>query len=850
LKEIHHIFRAIIFSALIYGFASFGFPQQSAAEIGDSLAIRENELLYLDAESLKYIGEERLIVAKGNVYIAYNRSYLIADEVEFYQLTGRAIAKGNVCYKEKDENATVAEPKEMIDAIKDECSKDNKKDSEIITSDDDVAVKADQIELYFDTTQGIIFEGDLALEGDHYVEGTRIEKTANFKLTEQSLKNLRNQDIPDDVLENLNPLKKREPTSEDKFLVAVEKQIGEEHTAKYEELILKHAEKSEEDTYIVPKGEIGHYTACSGKSPAWSFSCTNAKIEKGQYIQGWHTVGYVKGIPIIYFPFIIFPIMTERQSGFLVPDFGRSSNNGFMLTNAYFWAISPSQDATFSHTYYDQRGHRFDLEYRYVYSKETDGIVEGTYFPDKESNEIKRSLNWYHRQTLPYEIKTIVNLDLKSDEQFDQEFGTDLSERTETELESNVSFTKNFSYTNEFSDTRKLSSEHTLRLLIDRLDNLREENTSQAKQRFPEIQFKSQLPGILGTPLNISQATIFAHLEEEGKQPKKFERLDTSATATLPITISALALTVSPTISGRAIYYSRDATTAVTTDGEHTLDAKPVQQQYYSASVGIDGPDFYRDFSVNKYGVREVKHLIEPTLSFRYNPAVKEANVPKFDGTDLRYRARSRSLYYGITQRLLAEKVAEESWAEFLEGDKELTDKDVKIEKKEIARLSLNQSYDFEADRRKFDDVTLKFTANPLDRYSLTVDAAYDVYIWTFYRTTVNFNAKLRNNWNIGVRWNRTATLDRDTDDILKIQRSLNLTTQLSLFDGLHLTYSGQFNVENGKHIKDSFGLTYTAQCWDVTATYTEQLVDDEVDNFFSFRLNLTNLGQLIDFEG
>jgi hypothetical protein len=114
----------------------------------------------------------------------------------------------------------------------------------------------------------------------------------------------------------------------------------------------------------------------------------------------------------------------------------------------------------------------------------------------------------------------------------------------------------------------------------------------------------------------------------------------------------------------------------------------------------------------------------------------------------------------------------------------------------------------------------------------------------------VNFNAKLRNNWNIGVRWNRTATLDRDTDDILKIQRSLNLTTQLSLFDGLHLTYSGQFNVENGKHIKDSFGFTYTAQCWDVTATYTEQLVDDEVDNFFSFRLNLTNLGQLIDFEG
>jgi hypothetical protein len=227
---------------------------------------------------------------------------------------------------------------------------------------------------------------------------------------------------------------------------------------------------------------------------------------------------------------------------------------------------------------------------------------------------------------------------------------------------------------------------------------------------------------------------------------------------------------------------------------------------------------------------------------------VEEVNVPKFDSTDLRSRARSRSLQYGITQRLLTKQVTAKSWAEFQDDEKELTAED--FENKEIATLSLNQSYDFEAESRKFDDVTLKFTATPLDRYSLTVSAAYDVYIWTFYRTTVNLNAKLRNNWNIGVRWNRTATLDQDTNDILKIQRSLRLNTQLTLFDRLNLTYSGQFNVENGKHIQDSFGLTYTAQCWDVAATYTEQLVDDEVDSFFSILLNLRNLGQLLDIEG
>lgn len=729
LRQIYHVFRIVIFSTLLYGVVFFSCLRSIEAAMGESLSIVENEFLYIKAESLQYISQHQLFVAEGNVDITYRQSHLTADRVELYELTGDAIAIGHVYYEEAGET-----------------------------------VRAERVELNFDTEAGKILQGSLSLEGDHYLTGREIQK------------------------------------------------IGEE-------------------TYLIYNGS---YTACSGDSPAWSFRCTRAKVEQGEYLQGWNTVGYVKGIPVMYFPYFIFPIKTERQSGFLVPDFGRSSNNGFRLTNAYFWAIFPNQDVTLTHTYYQDRGHRFDLEYRYLHSEDTDGTLEGTYFPDKESKEIKRGLNWYHRQTLPYDIKTIVNLDLQSDEQFDQEFGTDLNERTQTELESNLSFTKNF-------------SQHTLRLLIDRLDNLREENTSQAKQRFPELQFKSQFPGILGTPLNISQQTILAHLEEEGKRSKEFERLDTSATFTLPITIIDQALTLYPNFNAHATYYTRDATTAA----DHNLDAKPVHQLYYNSSVGITGPKFNRIFDLGrKYKVQKIKHLIEPTFSFTYNPAVKKVDVPKFDGTDLQSRRRSRSLYYGITQRLLTKQVTAKDWTRFRDEEEDLAPEDLATEVKEVATLSLSQTYNFEADRRKFDDITLKFSTTPFDEYSLTINAAYDVYIRTFYRTSIDVQARLWKDWNIGVRWDRTASLDRDTDDITAIRRFLSMNTQLTLFESLKLSYSGQLNVENGKHIKDSFGLTYNAQCWDVTATYTEQFVNDEVDSFFSILLNLRNLGQLINIEG
>ena len=590
-------------------------------------------------------------------------------------------------------------------------------------------------------------------------------------------------------------------------------------------------EKINEDTYLVYSGS---YTACSSDRPAWSFRCTSAKVQQGEYLQAWNTVGYIRGIPIMYLPYFVFPMKTERQSGFLVPHIGKSSDKGMRMTNTYFWAISQGQDMTFTHNYYEKRGHRFDLEYRYLFGKDAEGTLLGKYFPDKESEETQRRLSWDHRQTLPYDIKSIINMELTSNDTFDRNFESDLSDQTQRVLGSTVSFKKTF-------------SQHTLRLLFDREDNLREENSEQAKQRFPELKFSSQFPGILGTPLNISQETALAHLEEEGNNPKRFERLNTFANIVLPITIIDQALTLNPSLNGRVTYYSRDATTA-----EHyDRPAEPVHQQYYDVGISMNGPTLNRIFELGQtYRIRRIKHLIEPALSLKYQPAVATVNVPKFDGIDFRSSARSRSLSYGITHRLLAKRVTAADWTRFQDEEEDVTLEELKTEVQEIASLAINQSYNFEADRRKFSDISLKFSTTPLEAYTLTMNATYDVYVESFVKNNFSVQAKLWKIWNVGAQWDRTAVVKTDTDDITDIRRFLTLNTQLNLFDSLSLTYQGQMNVENGKRIKDAFGLTYDAQCWNVRGNYVQQLLNDERQDSFNIMLDFKNLGQLFDIKG
>ena len=76
----------------------------------------------------------------------------------------------------------------------------------------------------------------------------------------------------------------------------------------------------------------------------------------------------VKGVPVFYMPGLLYPIQEDgRATGFLMPTFGASTYQGSSLSNAFFWAIDRSQDATLYYDWFTQHGgDGRGAEYRYT----------------------------------------------------------------------------------------------------------------------------------------------------------------------------------------------------------------------------------------------------------------------------------------------------------------------------------------------------------------------------------------------------------------------------------------------------------------------------------------------------
>ncbi|MCX8084768.1 MAG: hypothetical protein N3C60_07615 [Calditerrivibrio sp.] len=147
-------------------------------------------------------------------------------------------------------------------------------------------------------------------------------------------------------------------------------------------------EKLEGNSFLLDNASL---TTCSGDNPDWSFSANNARIDVGQYFKAKHSFANIKDVPVLYFPYFVWPIKKERQSGFLVPQFGFSSSKGFFITPKYFWAIDVDKDMTTGLNVFSNNGLMVLNEFRYAVSKKERIHIIGEFIDDKDSDADKES---------------------------------------------------------------------------------------------------------------------------------------------------------------------------------------------------------------------------------------------------------------------------------------------------------------------------------------------------------------------------------------------------------------------------------------------------------------------------
>ena len=196
-------------------------------------------------------------------------------------------------------------------------------------------------------------------------------------------------------------------------------------------------QKTGENTYLINDCTI---TTCDGKNPDWTITGSEVKVT----IEGYGTVKNsafrIRDLPVIYIPYMIFPAKTKRQTGLLPPKLGYSTLNGAEVLIPFYWAISDQTDATFYQRYMSKRGYMQGVEFRYVESKNSKGILEFDILSDKETpknmndgdaldispyartNQTRYWLRGRADQDLPLGVVARLDGDFVSDQDYLREF--------------------------------------------------------------------------------------------------------------------------------------------------------------------------------------------------------------------------------------------------------------------------------------------------------------------------------------------------------------------------------------------------------------------------------------------
>jgi len=190
------------------------------------------------------------------------------------------------------------------------------------------------------------------------------------------------------------------------------------------------------------------FTTCNPKSPAWEITSS----EVNYYVQNFSSSSVstlkVGGVSVFHLPYLSWPTVKRRQSGFLPPEYLviRSSvkkwDLGYRFGIPYFWAIDQEQDMTLTYDWVERRGPGLRFDYQYALTEGMRGEIKYQRFferdahdPENESgslsaHEIEPSelrpqrfkFQFNHNQQLDGRSRLIASALVYSDSQFQKEY--------------------------------------------------------------------------------------------------------------------------------------------------------------------------------------------------------------------------------------------------------------------------------------------------------------------------------------------------------------------------------------------------------------------------------------------
>jgi LPS-assembly protein len=599
--------------------------------------------------------------------------------------------------------------------------------------------------------------------------------------------------------------------------------------------------------------ENGTFTTChcAEGAPSWSISGEDLAVTLGGYGTLKSGTFNIMDVPILYIPRAIFPAQVERQSGFLIPQFGVSNRRGFQTVAPFYWAINKSQDATVAFDLETSARVGFITEYRYIWARGQRGVVEASYFNDTlggtetgpSFEPVIPNNRWSvvgeHLHSLPGNTQLFADYFLVGDDLFLRDINTyAFSYGRETAIRT-LPYTKS-----------EAGVEHDWEHVVARFDGVYYQNLqgpqSMVLQRAPEGDLGGQWS--LGDWV-LGQLASSGVNFERGSGTAGF-RLDLYPGVTVPLPLGPYAFGAVEA-SGRetAYFLSDDQVT-----GTRTADTPATLPRDQTREIGevraAVGTSLDRIYSIDWLGVEKLKHLIEPTVAYLYVPAVAQNDLPLFDGID---RINQRSLItYGLQTRFIG-KFSQDVHVE--PGTDVRTVDDSTEKYRELARFSLMQSVDpiQEISEQQsgqagnnFSDIDLAARINPARALSLRFVGNYNTSQNDFTAARVGFF--IEDPWAPRPVPGEQRPLETRSTAAVSYRfitgnqlQEIDANLLMRLTDWMGFQYATRYDVVENRFLDNYWGLRFvsTCGCWAVDLAVEDRTNPQEV----SVRAQVTLVG-------
>lgn len=555
------------------------------------------------------------------------------------------------------------------------------------------------------------------------------------------------------------------------------------------------------------------YTTCAEDQEDWLMRASRITInsETGM-ASAWNARLEFLGVPILYMPYLTYPVSNQRKTGLLLPELGSSSKRGLDVSAPWYWNIAPTYDATLTPRYMSRRGVQAQGEFRYLAGRDrlpSTGVLYGEFLPgDDVTGEDRSLVSWFNQTALGGGWRSTIDAINVSDTGYFEDLYSGAGASSQTHLRRRMDF-------------ELYNPVWTVLLRLEDYQTLDEALTSEEKpyKRLPQLAARAQLPSQpLGLNLSVSSDVTW------------FER---------NIGVTGLRARLLPEASLPVAWRGLELEPAVAVDwAQYSLnDTAPEQPTSPDRLVPV--------YSVNLRTVLERRtgedsrwlQTLEPRLQYLFVPFRDQQDLPVFDTIEPdfnivqlfrrnRYAGFDRygdtsQLSMGVTTRLLNTS----DGSQFLTGTfgqtRYFRDRQVSLPDEPVNQSSSS-------------DYIGELGMNLYDRWRLSLGYQWDSSEdeTSLAEARVLYNPDAQRALSVGYRYRR---------DVLE---KLDLGVAWPLGRNWSVVGRYDYSLLDSQPIERFVGFEYTTCCWGVRLALRRNLVsrDGDSDTAITLQLQLKGL--------